>query len=178
MAKSPDNSQSPMKPSQLPLGENEALVATANKKIILKIARAVRSLGDLEVDKQSQQDIKERIQNVELTKRQRFTNCWKKVVRAVCCVLDVLQEPSHFLNGSHASSKDSTDKTDGSASSMQDTIDESKNEIMLRGLYHILGRQLNRYKRLIFTYTSTRSCITKEERLLLSRRVGLPHLHS
>ena len=55
MAKAPDDSQSPTKPSQLPLGENEALVAIANKNIILEIARAVRSMGDLEV--------------VELTKR-------------------------------------------------------------------------------------------------------------
>ena len=54
MAKAPDDSQSPTKPSQLPLGENEALVATANKNIILEIARAVRSMGDFEVDEQGQ----------------------------------------------------------------------------------------------------------------------------
>ena len=54
-----------MKPSQLPLEENKVPVANAHKNIILQIARTVRFIGDLEVDEQSQQEIKERRQNVE-----------------------------------------------------------------------------------------------------------------
>ncbi|XP_046840212.1 uncharacterized protein LOC124434366 [Xenia sp. Carnegie-2017] len=143
MARSPirskalDISQHPKGPSRLPLGKNEGPVAVANRKQILEIARLVQSMGDFEIDEQKQQEIKKTKDNVKLTKHQRLTNCWNKVVKTVCLVVDWLEQPSH--------QKHATDQTDSidstmrdTASSTPDTTNKSEDEMVLRGLYHII----------------------------------------
>lgn len=136
---------------ELPLhiGEDERFgTAIANERLILQIARILKSVGDFNVEIEQQErnteaDTRELKRQVSV--KDYFSNCFSKVFKTIDIVLEWLEQSAKNAKDETAKQHEEEiqfrlegDETDGknSADGKQDT-DQYKKEGILRGLYHI-----------------------------------------
>jgi hypothetical protein len=132
--------------------------AIANERLILEIARILKSVGDFNVE------VEQEVRNAEAEGRRRelkrrvsvkdyFSSCLKKVFDTLDVVLDWLEQSAKNAKDEIEKKREDKiqpcsqgDKTDGESKDHVDGKQEScdelyqKKEGVLRGLYHITGK--------------------------------------
>ena len=123
--------------------------AIANEKLILEIARILKSLGDFNVEITQQErnaEVETRELKRQVSVKDYFSNCLSKVFETLDIVLEWLEQSAKNAKDEMATKREEEiqsrlegDETDGknSVDGKQNADEYGKKEGVLRGLYHI-----------------------------------------